>query len=196
MSVKLSPASSSPSASRLGPFRLADYDRLPRQPRHELLFGNLIVAPSPTVRHQVIALFLWRHLQRSTKNTRGWVCAAPADVILAEHSVVQPDIYYVAADRKDMPLDGRMKGAPDLIVEVLSPGTAVRDRHVKLNLYAQAGVREYWLVDPQTRAFDFLLNDGGCFRSVLPQADEYRSTVAGIHIDVRRFWQELDAELA
>jgi Uma2 family endonuclease len=81
-------------------------------------------------------------------------------------------------------------------VEVLSPGTAVRDRHVKLNLYAQAGVREYWLVDPQTRAFDFLLNDGGCFRSVLPQADEYRSTVAGIHIDVQRFWQELDAELA
>ncbi len=152
--------------------------------------------PSPTVWHQMVALFLWRYLQRRTKNTRGWVCAAPADVILGEHPVVQPDVYYVAADRKDMPRGGRLNGAPDLIAEILSPSTAARDRRDKLSLYAQAGVREYWLVDPRTRTFDFLLNDGGSFRSVVPQAGEYRSTLAGIQIDIPSFWQELDTELA
>jgi Uma2 family endonuclease len=195
--MSAAPGTGLPASRRtLGPYRLADYDRLPEQPRHELLEGRLVLMPSPSLRHQAVVLFLWKYLQRTTRKGRGWVVAAPADVVLAEHTVVQPDIYYVSSDRKDMPLDGRRVGAPDLVVEVLSPGTAERDRGLKARLYAETGVREYWIVDPAERAFEFLANDGGVFRPALPVDRAFVSTVPGVRIDPAEFWQELDDELS
>ena len=69
------------------------------------------------------------------------------DVRLADHSVVQPDLIYVSRERSSV-LHERIRGAPDLVVEILSPSTARRDLGEKLRLYAESDIREYWIVDP------------------------------------------------
>ena len=84
----------------------------------------------------------------------GEALAAPMDVHLADHTVAQPDVLYVSPERQEI-LQTWIEGAPDLVVEVLSPSTARMDRLLKLNRYAEAGVREYWLdgvSDQQRRA--------------------------------------------
>jgi Uma2 family endonuclease len=176
----------------LGPYRREDYDALPDQPRCELLYGRLYVMPSPTPRHQLVALFLWRHLESIAEGAGGFACSAPLDTVLADHSVVQPDVIYVSATRLAV-LGQRIEGAPDLVIEVLSPGSARHDRGGKLRLYAEAGVCEYWIVDPQTQHVEFLVNDDGRFAVSLPEAGVYRSQqVPEIHLDVAEFWRQVE----
>ena len=176
----------------LGPYRREDYDALPDQPRCELLYGRLYVTPSPTLRHQLVALFLWRHLESIAEAAGGFAFSAPLDTALADHSVVQPDVIYISATRLDV-LGKRIEGAPDLVVEVLSPGSARHDRGGKLRLYAEAGVREYWIVDPETRHVEFLVNEDGRFVVSLPDAGVYRSEqIPEIHLDVAAFWREVE----
>jgi Uma2 family endonuclease len=113
-------------------------------------------------------------LHEVAERTGGAVAIAPLDVTLADHSVVQPDVIYVSASRLEIVGD-RIEGAPDLLVEVLSPGTSRRDRNEKLKLYAESGVREYWIVDAVERQIEFLVNDSGTFHVALPVDDRYRS---------------------
>lgn len=176
----------------LGPYRREDYDALPDQPRCELLYGRLYVTPSPTPWHQFVALFLWRHLEDIAEAAGGVAFAAPLDTELADHSVVQPDVIYLSATRLDV-LGKCIVGAPDLVVEVLSPGSARQDRGGKLSLYAEAGVREYWIVDPETRHVEFLVNEDGRFLVSLPDAGVYRSEqLPEVHLDVAAFWREVE----
>ncbi|HEV3458530.1 MAG TPA: Uma2 family endonuclease [Thermoanaerobaculia bacterium] len=175
----------------LGPYRREDYDALPDQPRCELLFGRLYVSPSPTPWHQLVASFLWRHLESIAKAAGGFVFIAPLDVVLADHSVVQPDVMYISTERLGV-LRQRIVGAPDLLIEVLSPSSGRRDRGEKLNLYAQTGIREYWIVDPETRQIEFLVNEAGRFIVSVPVAGVYRSQeIPEIHLDIASFWQEV-----
>jgi Uma2 family endonuclease len=175
----------------LGPYRREDYDALPDQPRCELLFGRLYVTPSPTPWHQMVALFLWRQLQEIAEVAGGFVSSAPLDVVLADHSVVQPDVIYVSPQRLGV-LRQRIEGAPDLLIEVLSPSSGRRDRGEKLSLYAQTGIREYWIVDPETRQIEFLVNEAGRFIVSLPVAGIYRSQqIPEIHLDIAGFWQKV-----
>jgi Uma2 family endonuclease len=123
----------------------------------------------------------------------GELLFAPFDVQLAGHSVVQPDLVYVSRARRDV-LGERIVGAPDLAVEVLSPSTASRDLGAKLELYAQSGVEEYWLVDPANRAFEFLVNDAGAFRFVPARDGVYRSErLPGLALDLESFWRSIPA---
>src|SRR5258708_7936976 len=149
-------------APALGPFRVRDYDQLPDQPRHELVFGRLYVTPSPFPRHQVVSEVLGRLLGRIADAADGLVFHAPLDVVLADHSVVQPDLIYFSAVRPRI-AGKRIKAAPDLVVEILSPSTARFDRTKKQDLYAFSGVKEYWLVDQQRRQIEFLINEAGSF---------------------------------
>lgn len=176
----------------LGPYRREDYDALPDQPRCELLYGRLYVTPSPTLRHQLVALFLWRHLESIAEAAGGFAFSAPLDTALADHSVVQPDVIYVSATRLGV-LGKRIEGAPDLVIEVLSPGSERHDRGGKLSLYAEAGIREYWIVDPEIRHVEFLVNEDGRFLVSLPEAGVYRSPqVPEIHLDIVEFWREVE----
>jgi Uma2 family endonuclease len=178
----------------LGPYRLEDYDALPDQPRCELLFGRLYLAASPTPWHQMVALYLWRHLESIAEASGGFVSSAPLDVVLADHSVVQPDVIYISAERLEVLLRKRIEGAPDLLVEVLSPGSGRRDRGEKLNLYAQTGIREYWIVDPEMRQIEFLVNEAGRFMVSLPVAGVYRSQqIPEVHLDIAEFWSKAES---
>ena len=117
--------------------------------------------------------------------------AAPMDVVLNKDSIVQPDLIYVSKDRRDI-VKGRVHGAPDVVIEIVSPNEAKRDRVHKLNLYAEHGVSEYWIVDPDQREFDFLINEDGRF-VVQPQRDDrYQSPrLPELSINLAEFWAEV-----
>jgi Uma2 family endonuclease len=121
--------------------------------RHELIDGEHVVTPSPNTRHQVIAGnlhgFIWSHLQ---SHPVGRVFIAPLDVLFSAFDVVEPDLLYVSNERAAVITQPNIKGAPDLVVEIGSPGTRKRDEVTKRRLYERFGVSEYWVVDPELEA--------------------------------------------
>ncbi|MBV8199597.1 MAG: Uma2 family endonuclease [Acidobacteria bacterium] len=179
----------------MGPYRVADYDGLPDEPRCELLFGRIYLMARPTPLHQVVTLLLGRHLDDIAQAAGGNAFIAPLDVELADHSVVQPDVIYVTAGRREL-MKQRIVGAPDLLVEVISPRSIGRDWGEKLMLYAESGIREYWIVDPKTRLIEFLVNEAGRFMIAMPGNGEYRSQkLPEVHLDVVDFWRQVESRL-
>lgn len=144
-------------------FTYQDYVLLPEDDRRELIEGDFYVVPTPSIMHQIVVMNLGVPLRKHVKGNRlGEVLWAPVDVVLAEDSVVQPDILFVSNERRDIFTEANIQGAPDLVVEVLSPSTADRDRQLKLSLYARFGVREYWIVDPVAESVEVMaLGPGG-----------------------------------
>jgi Uma2 family endonuclease len=177
--------------TELGPYREADYLELPDEPRCELLYGRLPVTPAPTVRHQLVVGAILHLLYEFASHRGGHAVVSPVDVVLAEHSIVQPDVIYVSPERAGI-LGQRVEGAPDLVVEVLSPATGRRDLGEKLRLYAESGVAEYWIVDPDLETFELLENTPAGFRVRLPEGSVYRSAaIAGLELDFEAFWRAL-----
>lgn len=117
-------------------------------PRYELIDGEAWMNPTPLYRHQLILRRLFLAFDAAAVAEDAEVLFAPLDVILAEDTALQPDLLVVLAENRHVIQDW-VRGAPDLVVEVLSPSTARRDRGIKLATYARFGVREYWLVDPE-----------------------------------------------
>ena len=136
---------------------VADYMDTPDEVRYQLIDGELILAPSPTSRHQFVSVRLTVALfQFVEQHGAGVVLQAPLDVILAEHEVFQPDILFVSNDRRAIMTPANIQGAPDLVVEILSPSTRRNDRGHKLDVYSRYGVREYWIVDPDAGLVEVL----------------------------------------
>src|SRR2546430_2565320 len=141
----------------------ADYCALPDDGlRHENKIGLLFAEPSPRRAHQKAVGNLHAILHAWVRaHGLGEVYVAPFDVILDPRTTVEPDLVFVAGERLDIIAERGVEGAPDLLVEVLSPGTARRDRVRKLNAYARYGVRHYWLLDPEAKTVEaFELVDG------------------------------------
>lgn len=134
----------------------ADYVKAPADGRrHEIIGGEWYVAPAPGIPHQNAALNLAVILkQHATANKLGRVIISPVDVLLSKADIVQPDLIFVSSDRSSIVTEDNVKGAPDLVIEILSPSTAAIDRGVKRELYERSGVKEYWLVDPATRSIE------------------------------------------
>ena len=148
-------------------FTYQDYLNSPEDKRYELLDGDLIAIATPGELHQSVSAQLgWRLVQFASENNLGRVYHAPFDVVLSELDVVQPDLLYVSTERTHIITPENIQGAPDLVVEILSPSTAERDRTFKRVLYARYGVSEYWLVDPDSRTVTVLLLDAGAFAEV------------------------------
>lgn len=127
---------------------------LPEGSRAELIDGELFTCPSPRSRHQDAVGNLFRRLADFVATRKlGKVYVAPFDVHLPSGDIVEPDILYVAKANLGIVQDW-VKGVPDLVIEVLSPEGIERDRIVKRDLYAQNGVGEYWIVDPEARAVE------------------------------------------
>jgi Uma2 family endonuclease len=124
--------------------------------RYEAIAGELYVTPVPSVRHQTIAKRLHRQLARLLEDPgHGDVWFAPIGVRFpATGEGVQPDLLFVSNDRSGIVASDELKGAPDLVVEILSPTTAGRDTGLKRVLYERHGVAEYWIVDPDARTVD------------------------------------------
>ena len=130
-------------------FTVEDYMATPEGARYQLLDGELILSASPSDRHQTVLLDLVlevRPFVTARRLGRMWV--APFDVIFSDTDVAQPDIVFVSNERAGIVTEANIQGAPDLLVEVISPSTARYDRGYKMQLYWSHGVLEYWIVDP------------------------------------------------
>jgi Uma2 family endonuclease len=138
-------------------FTVNDYMTAPPDRPYQLLDGELILAPSPSSKHQTIGAELFFALRQFVgKNVLGQVWFAPLDVVLSDYDVVQPDLLFVSNARADIVTEANIQGAPDLVVEILSPGSTRQDRGYKRTLYGSSGVREYWLVDPDSKTVEVL----------------------------------------
>jgi Uma2 family endonuclease len=117
--------------------------------RVELLKGEIVVTPAPALSHQDVVGNIYAFFRARVRDKGiGRVYIAPADVVLSEDTILQPDVVVVLADRRLVLTPKRVEGTPSLVVEVLSPTTGVRDVVDKWETYAEYGVPEYWLVDP------------------------------------------------
>src|SRR6266566_3142224 len=123
---------------------------------HELWDGELIISPAPFFSHQKIALRFYRTLDDwVTPRDLGEVVASPIDMVLSPHRAVQPDVAFIAKERLNI-IDRAIMGPVDLAAEVISLGGRNRDRIEKRDLYEQYGVKEYWIIDPESETVDVL----------------------------------------
>jgi Uma2 family endonuclease len=141
-----------------------DYAAIPSDGRrHEILEGDWYMTPPPFAKHQWVSrnleTILWAHVRALNL---GVVLDAPLDVILDEHTIVQPDLIFIAQTRREI-ICNQIQGAPDLVVEIASPSTHALERGLRYQIYARHGVANYWIVDPGPELLDEfrLAADGG-----------------------------------
>jgi Uma2 family endonuclease len=137
---------------------VADFLALPADGRrYELIEGTLYMTPGPRLPHQDTSRELTVWLVQHLAARRARILAAPFDVFLADDVVVQPDLLVLLPERMDLLAADGVHGAPNVVIEIASPGTATYDRHQKLLAYARAEVPEYWLVDTSAMSLEILV---------------------------------------
>ena len=123
--------------------------------RYELIEGEVFVTPSPSEKHQRILVNLLANMHVHAKaRGLGKVYAAPFDVVFGEKTALQPDLLFVSSARLGIIGPEYVLGAPDLVVEILSPYRVPYDRVTKFEQYARHGVGEYWIIDPVAEIVD------------------------------------------
>jgi Uma2 family endonuclease/predicted DNA-binding transcriptional regulator AlpA len=179
-----------------GKFTYQDYLKLPEEPgyRYEVLDGVLVKEPSPTVLHQRVSRRLMRILEDFFWKTdpSGEVLAAPLDVTFQDVTVVQPDIFYIAGNQKEIVQDARIDGAPRLVVEIISPSSSRKDRLQKMQIYQKAQVRHYWIVNPDEKTMECFALRSVVYALVAAGLDEDVIThpdFAGLYIDLETLWR-------
>lgn len=148
------------------PLTYQDYLQIPEEQgyMYEVLEGELVKDPSPSILHQFVSQMLFEIIKAYFQQIDPGclLLYAPVDVTLGETTVVQPDILYISKQRREIIKDFRIDGAPTLAVEILSPSTRRKDCVKKLQIYQKAGVKHYWLVDPEDKTFQaFVLSANG-----------------------------------
>ena len=145
----------------------ATYDRYAAMPddghRYEIIDGVMeMMSPGPNTSHQSICRDLLYTLMQTCKENY-IIFISPIDVILSQTNVVQPDVLMIHRSRSHIVSKRGIEGPPDLVVEILSPGSRRRDKRLKMGVYAAHGVPEYWIIDPEARTLELyaLSSNGG-----------------------------------
>lgn len=174
-----------------------DYLALPDETgfRVELLDGLVVKDPSANVLHQRVSRRLQKILEDYFRQVDpgGEVFNAPLDLTLSSYTVVQPDLFYISGRQQAQVLQARVDGAPALVVEILSPSSARKDRLQKLRLYRRAGVEHYWLVDPEAQTFECFALTNGLYAQVAAGMEEEEVSpehFSGLTIHLRDLWGE------
>ena len=176
-----------------------DYAALPDEgKRYEIVNGVLYMSPALNWSHQEVVGEIFAHLRAYVRAAgSGGVFTAPIDVELAPNTVFQPDVVLLLKASHKKLKERHIVGAPDLVVEVVSPGSAIHDRFRKINAYARAGVPEYWIVDPDAGTAEVLLLDKGEYLSqgvYRGKATLPSQVVPGLLVHVEQFfssaWEE------
>ncbi len=148
------------------------YKILPEGVPYQLIEGELVMTPAPNPKHQIILGRIFRHLSDyCDEKEMGIVLVSPIDVYLDNENAFQTDIIYIARDRQHIIKEDGIYGAPDLVIEILSPSTAGYDLKEKFRVYERSGVKEYWIVDPETKSVEIYSNIEGRF-SLSVEAEE------------------------
>jgi Uma2 family endonuclease len=152
--------------------------------RHELIDGEHYVTPSPNTKHQAVSGNLF-FLIRSwlEQHPAGRVFYAPFDVVFTQFDVVEPDLLYISNERAELILTSKhVTGAPEIVVEIASPGTRRRDETIKRRLYERAGVSEYWIVDPDIEVIRISRNTDGRFGRPIELSAEAEDVLTTPHL--------------
>lgn len=170
-----------------------DYRRmLEARVRNELLEGDLYVTSACTPSHQRIVRRLASILGAyADEHGVGEVLTAPIDVVLSPTDVVQPDIVVVRTGRLTIIGAEAIQGVPDLIIEVLSPATAARDRGRKKDTYERFGVADYWILDPENRTLEMYHLEGRAYRMAASVEQDVRHAALfpGLAVDLNSLWR-------
>ena len=150
-----------------GNWTYEDYAAMPEDgKRYQIVDGVLFMSPSPNRWHQETVGRIFRYLSAHIEDKgMGEVYIAPFDVELTPKTIIQPDVLVVLNTHLERISDQRIIGAPDLVVEVTSPGTAGFDRRQKQDAYALAGVPEYWIVEPASHSVEVLTIENNTYSS-------------------------------
>lgn len=177
----------SPEATTAQRMTIAEYQMLPETNLPtQLIDGEVIMAPSPEDPHQEVLQATFSLVKPLLKG--GYVRFAPMDVYLDEINAVQPDLFWVSAENDHCKLvEGYWYGAPDFVIEVLSPSTARLDRGKKFKLYEKYGVREYWMVDPAAQFIEVwqLVDQKFVQLGVFGPDEHFQSAVLGQVIELK-----------
>ena len=156
-------------------YTFADIDATDDEIRRELVDGVIYDVAAPVVVHQEIVVKIITQLENFLRGRKCEVLVSPSVRLMVrkrDDTVFIPDIVVICQSSKLDPKGKGCKGAPDLVVEVLSPSTAYFDRHLKYNKYLEAGVPEYWIVDPSGRLAEvYILKDGEYKRFIYNETD-------------------------
>jgi Uma2 family endonuclease len=176
------------------------YDDLLAMPddgmRREVIGGTFFEIPAATAGHQVVVGNLLILLYTYAREYGGHMYPAPFDVVLGPSDIVQPDLLFLLATRPRVPQDPHaFNGSPDLVIEVISPGTAQTDHRRKMALYTSAKVPEYWIADPVRHQLVVYVLDGEEYIAVEPDADGLiaSSILSGLRVDPAEVFAGLDA---
>ena len=154
----------------------------------EIINGKALMSPAPELFHQRWAGKLYLAIQRHVESRKlGEIFFAPVDVVLDEKNVVQPDLVFVATAHSNLLERRGIMGAPDLVVEIISPRSLRQDRYEKRELYARFGVKEFWLADVANRSIEVLLLKSGGYQllSCATDTGKIRSDVLpGFELDL------------
>ena len=161
--------------------------------RYELINGEIVVAAAPGEAHMIVQTELQIILLPSERvYGRGKLFIAPHEVHLPTADIVQPDLFFIVVGRYEIRRGTHVEGAPDLVVEVVSPSSRNRDLVEKRRAYETAGVLEYWIADPQDRAFTASTLRQGRYVPIPPVGSVVRSLVLPeAAIDVEALFAEL-----
>lgn len=156
-----------------------DYLRLPDDGnRYEIIDGELVLNPAPALRHQIILINLLVAFRLYFReNGGGQVVIAPFDVVLSPHQVYEPDLLVITDARQSILTEKNVSGAPDLVIEILSPGTRRKDETLKRANYERYGVSEYWIVDPEEETVAIDRRAGTAFTRVAVLESETGGTL-------------------
>lgn len=175
-----------------------DYRQLPEDGnRYEVLEGRLHMTPAPSSYHQILSRrlqFLFYQLELKGK---GQIFDAPIDLLIPGADPAQPDLVYLTSGQAGLVTRRGIEGVPEMVVEILSPSSATRDRTVKLHLYERNGVRRYALLDPSARTLELFWLDGESYRleASLGPDDELTLPDYGITIEMPFLFKDLPEEL-
>lgn len=143
-----------------------DYEKLPEGAPYQLIGGELIMTPSPVPYHQIVSRNIgFELLKFNEQKNLGEIFFAPMDVFLSETETYQPDIIFISKDRFHIIGEKKIEGAPDLLIEILSPVTAYYDLRHKKSVYESSGVKEYWIVDPIEKSVEIYENVQGTYKT-------------------------------
>ncbi len=156
------------------------FESLPEGTLCQIINNRLIMSPAPTSAHHRVSKALFRQLDRyAESNGSGEAFFAPFDVYFDEENVYQPDVFFITTDRLFI-VEDNVYGAPDLIIEVLSPGTEKIDKIEKKKVYEKCGVKEYWIVHPLTKKTIGYKLTNKVFMSVAANDGEIVSSLLGL----------------
>jgi len=175
-------------------YTIEDYLLLEESAPFQLIQNDLIMSPAPTSNHQIISGRILQLMMNflDNINDNNFVVASPIDVIFDGDNAFQPDIVYVSSARRAEIVKDRIEGAPDMVIEILSPSNAYYDLRQKKQVYEKYGVKEYIIVDPIEESAELYLLDNAVYR--LQQKAFKTETLSsiilpGLHFDLGRLFK-------